>query len=133
VSAVDQDVDGWPPALVAYGADEMFRDPIREFVAHLEAAGIETVALEEPGMFHVFPILMPWAEASRRVFRAVAGFVADRLSAADAGAPADSVTPADAEAPLKAATFGDMPAAAGQALLAGFNEQPEAGHGRGSE
>ena len=93
VSAVDQDVDGWPPALVAYGADEMFRDPIREFVAHLQKAGVETVALEEPGMFHVFPILMPWAEASRRVFSAVADFVAGRLAVADAAAPADSASP----------------------------------------
>ncbi|HEX3979846.1 MAG TPA: alpha/beta hydrolase fold domain-containing protein [Acidimicrobiales bacterium] len=86
VSAVDQDVGSWPPTLVAYGADEMFRDPIREFVGHLDAAVVDTVALEEPGMFHVFPILMPWAEASHRVFRAVSGFVADRLSVAEADA-----------------------------------------------
>jgi monoterpene epsilon-lactone hydrolase len=84
VSAVDQDVTGWPPALVAFGDDEMFRDPIRRFVEHLQTFGVETVALEEPGMFHVFPILMPWAEASRRVFRAVAAFVSERLAAADA-------------------------------------------------
>jgi monoterpene epsilon-lactone hydrolase len=36
-------------------------------------------ASEEPGMFHVFPILMPWAEASRRVFHAVGEFVHSRL------------------------------------------------------
>jgi hypothetical protein len=36
----------------------MFRDPIRRFVEHVDASGVETVALEEPGMFHVFPILM---------------------------------------------------------------------------
>ncbi len=65
VSAVDQDVCGWPPTFVSFGGDEMFRDPIRLFVDHLHAAGVEVVALEEPGMFHVFPILMPWAEGSR--------------------------------------------------------------------
>ncbi len=75
VSAVDQDVSGWPPTFVSFGGDEMFRDSIRRFVAHLEAAGVDTVASEEPGMFHVFPILMPWAEASRRVYRAVGEFV----------------------------------------------------------
>ncbi len=96
VSAVDQDVTGWPPTLVAYGDDEMFRDPIRRFVAHLEASGVETVALEEAGMFHVFPILMPWAAASRRVFRAVSAFVADRL------AEADRQVTTDAEAPPRA-------------------------------
>ena len=79
VSAVDQDVSGWPPTFVSYGGDEMFRDAIRRFVTHLEEAGVDTVASEEPGMFHVFPILMPWADASRRVYRAVGEFVDRRL------------------------------------------------------
>jgi epsilon-lactone hydrolase len=79
VSAVDQDVSAWPPTFVSFGGDEMFRDSIRRFVEHLEAAGVDTVALEEPGMFHVFPILMPWAEGSRRTYRAVGEFVRSRL------------------------------------------------------
>ena len=32
VSAVDQDVSGWPPTFVSFGGDEMFRDAIRRFV-----------------------------------------------------------------------------------------------------
>ena len=87
VSAVDQDVSGWPPTFVSFGGDEMFRDAIRLFVDHLHAAGVEVVALEEPGMFHVFPILMPWAEGSRRAFRAVGEFVRDHLPAGDADRP----------------------------------------------
>jgi len=31
-------------------------------------------------MFHVFPILMPWAAASGRVYRAVGAFVSARGS-----------------------------------------------------
>ena len=50
VSAVDQEVSGWPPTFVSYGGDEMFRDAIRRFVAHLEEAGVDTVASEEPGV-----------------------------------------------------------------------------------
>ncbi len=88
VSAVDQDVSGWPPTFVSYGGDEMFRDSIRRFVAHLDAAGVDVVASEEPGMFHVFPILMPWAEASRQVYRAVGEFVTSHL-----GDPPDSPAP----------------------------------------
>lgn len=65
----------FPPVFVTSGSKEMFRDGIREFVANLRAAGVEVDALEEEGMFHVFPILMPWAGASRRVFRALDGFV----------------------------------------------------------
>ncbi len=79
VSAVDQDVSGWPPTFIAFGGDEMFRDSIRRFVANLEKAGVDVAASEEPGMFHVFPILMPWAEASRRVYRAVGDFVGAHL------------------------------------------------------
>ena len=36
VSAIDQDVSGWPPTFVSFGGDEMFRDAIRVFVAHLD-------------------------------------------------------------------------------------------------
>jgi acetyl esterase/lipase len=97
VSAVDQDLTGWPPTFVAFGADEMFRDSLRRFVVHLEQAGVETTAMEEPGMFHVFPILMPWADASRRVFRAVAEFVDARLPASAGVGSAGEV-----EAPARA-------------------------------
>ncbi len=81
VSGVNQDVSGWPPTFVSFGSDEMFRDAIRLFVIHLDKAGVDTTALEEPGMFHVFPILMPWADASRRTYRAVAEFVQRHLPA----------------------------------------------------
>jgi monoterpene epsilon-lactone hydrolase len=75
VSAVLADVSHWPPTFVAYGGDEMFRDAIRILVAHLETAGIETHAIEAPGMFHVFPILMPWAVSSHRVGVEMSAFV----------------------------------------------------------
>jgi acetyl esterase/lipase len=83
VSAVNQDVSHWPATFVAWGAEELFRDPIRRFAAHLESASVQTVACEQPGMFHVFPILMPWAEASRRVIEELAEFVDKRLAAAE--------------------------------------------------
>jgi acetyl esterase/lipase len=86
VSALDQNVSQWPSTFVSFGSDEMLRDSIRRFVSHLEAAGVDTVAHEEPGMFHVFPILMPWAEASRRTYVEVAAFV-------DARVPAGEVDP----------------------------------------
>jgi monoterpene epsilon-lactone hydrolase len=81
VSAIDADLRGFPPTFVAYGSGEMFRDPIRRFVERLEVSGVNVTAVEEPDMFHVFPILMPWANASRRVYRAVARFVRERLEA----------------------------------------------------
>jgi acetyl esterase/lipase len=65
------DPEWFPPTFICWGADEMFRDGIREFAEKLSAAGVPVHTMEERGMFHVFPILMPWAEASKRVFRAL--------------------------------------------------------------
>jgi acetyl esterase/lipase len=80
VSAVYGDVDDFPPMLVAFGDEELFRDPIRRFVERLQGAGIETVVLEEPDMFHMYPILMPWAEPSHRLYRVLDDFVGKHLS-----------------------------------------------------
>lgn len=81
VSAVDADLTGFPPTFVAWGGDEMFRDAIRRYVARLADAGVPHEGHEEPGMFHVFPILSPWAEASRRVHRAIGEFVTRHVRA----------------------------------------------------
>jgi len=81
VSPVHADLRGYPPTFVSFGDEEMFRDPIRRFVARLVAAGVDTTVVEEPAMFHVYPFLMPWAEASRRTYRAVGEFVARVLPA----------------------------------------------------
>ncbi|MFC0316116.1 alpha/beta hydrolase [Gordonia phosphorivorans] len=61
----------FPPTFVCWGDQEMFRDGIREFCDKLRDGGVRLRAMEQPGMFHVFPILMPWAEASKDVFRAI--------------------------------------------------------------
>ena len=75
VSPLTADLEFFPPTCVTWGGDEMFRDPIRRFVDRLRAAGISTEAQEFPGMFHVFQILVPWAEASRAAFRLVRDFI----------------------------------------------------------
>jgi acetyl esterase/lipase len=93
VSAVDQDVTGWPPTFVSFGGDEMFRDAIRRFVDQLEDVDVDTTVLEEPGMFHVFPILMPWAEGSRRAYRAVGEFVESHLPDDGVAAPPNETEP----------------------------------------
>ena len=84
VSAVDADLAGFPPTFVAWGGSEMFRDAIRRYVARLAEAGVPHAGHEEPGMFHVFPIVMPWATPSRRVHGAVGAFVDRHLPAGDA-------------------------------------------------
>lgn len=84
----EADLSGFPPTFVSWGEAEMFRDAIRMFVRRLETAGVAHQAHESPGMFHVFPILMPWADESRRVYQEVASFVRDILVGAPALPPA---------------------------------------------
>lgn len=75
VSPLTADLSGFPPTCITWGGDEMFRDPIRRYVERLRDAGVPTDSEEFPGMFHVFQILMPWAEASRTAFRLVRSFI----------------------------------------------------------
>jgi epsilon-lactone hydrolase len=91
VSAIGADLHDFPPVFVCFGKDEMFRDAIRRFVGRLEAAGIATTAIEEPDMFHAFPLLVPWADASARVFRAVGEFVTRQLEQAHGSAESRQV------------------------------------------
>jgi monoterpene epsilon-lactone hydrolase len=80
VSADYANLDGFPPTLVAFGDEEVFRDAIRRFVKRLEAAHCSVEAHEEPDMFHVYMILMPWADASRRLYDHIANFVGAALA-----------------------------------------------------
>jgi acetyl esterase/lipase len=80
VSPLSADLAGFPPTCVTWGGDEMFRDAIRRYVARLRAAGVPTDAREFEGMFHVFQILMPWADNSRQVFQHVHQFIARVLT-----------------------------------------------------
>ncbi len=99
VSALDQDVATWPPVYLAWGEDEMFRDSIRVLKQHLELAGVPVSGAEAPCMFHVYPILMPWADLSRKVYGEVGDFVRQRITQAsndrttrrlEAGAPEET-------------------------------------------
>jgi acetyl esterase/lipase len=82
VSPLTADLSAFPPTCVTWGGDEMFRDPIRRYVQRLQKAGVRTEAQEFEGMFHVFQILMPWADDSRDVFRLVRGFIHDIVAEA---------------------------------------------------
>jgi epsilon-lactone hydrolase len=75
VSPLTADLSGFPPTCVSWGGYEMFRDPIRRYVQRLREEGIRVEAREYEGMFHVFPMLMPWADDSRDVFRRVRHFI----------------------------------------------------------
>lgn len=75
LSAIEQNVDTWPPTIFAFGADEMFRDAIRLLAERLDAAGVDTTAIEASGMFHVYPIVMPWHPSARATMGSIRSFV----------------------------------------------------------
>jgi acetyl esterase/lipase len=81
VDVLLDDLGGWPPTFVVYGADEMFRDAIRALVKKLQTSGVPHVASEVAGMFHVFPFLLPWTKESRDVYDQAGEFVRGVLAA----------------------------------------------------
>ncbi len=85
VSAVYTHPDpGWfPPTFICWGSDEMFRDSCRELAERIREAGVPVKAMEEEGMFHVFPLLLPAAEASKRVFEALGGLAEIHVTPGD--------------------------------------------------
>lgn len=83
VSATFADPEWFPPTFAALGSDEMFRDGIIAFTQGLEVAGVDTDTHMEEGMFHVFPIVMPWSGAAKRVFAAMDDFVSTHITATD--------------------------------------------------
>jgi epsilon-lactone hydrolase len=87
-SPLTADLDGFPPTFVAWGGDEMFRDPIRRYADRLAAAGVPAHAHEYEGMFHVFPILMPWADTSHQTFAHLQTFVQKQVAGAPGFDPA---------------------------------------------
>ncbi|MFT3662543.1 MAG: alpha/beta hydrolase [Gordonia sp. (in: high G+C Gram-positive bacteria)] len=77
------DPEWFPPTFLCWGGEEMFRDSCRAFAERLRGAGLLLKAMEEEGMFHVFPLLLPASEASKRVFRALAELAAENVTPAD--------------------------------------------------
>jgi len=104
VSALDQNVSTWPPVYLTWGADEMFRDSIRILAEHLDASGVPVTGSEAAGMFHVYPILMPWSDVSRQVYREVGYFVAKRVTEAASAATRRGSTRPTGASPSTATT-----------------------------
>ncbi len=53
----------------------MFRDSVRRLVDRMGSAGVEVQAVEVDGVFHVFPILLPWSSCAREVVGRIDDFV----------------------------------------------------------
>ncbi len=80
VSIVYGDVHRFPPSFISYGSEEMFCDEIEEFIRKLKDAHVDVDAFRAEYLFHVYEILMPWADASKDTLAEVAKFVDRRLS-----------------------------------------------------
>jgi len=80
VSVVYADVHRFPPSFIAYGSEEMFCDEIEEFITKLQAADVDVEAFKAEYLFHVYEILMPWADASKATIDAVVKFMDRQLT-----------------------------------------------------
>lgn len=62
-----QDLSGLPPAFVAVGTEDLFRDEDIDYAQRLMAAGVPTELLVVPGMFHGGESMAPEARVSQRL------------------------------------------------------------------
>lgn len=90
VDPIDADVSAWPPVFVVWGTEEMLRDQIRDFAAHLRASDVAVTAVEAEGMFHVFPILMPGSPEARDALAALTEFTGRVLPPRPAAVPGEA-------------------------------------------
>jgi acetyl esterase/lipase len=83
ISPARADLSGLPPMLVLVGEDEALAAETTRLVARARLAGTDARLLVGPGMQHDWPLTLPWLDESRRAWKAIAGFVSERASAAD--------------------------------------------------
>lgn len=77
VSPLYAPLDGFPPLLVfAGGAEMLLADSLRLF-DKVDDAGIEAELVVEPEMMHVWPAIVDWEPASKRVFEKAAAWLHD--------------------------------------------------------
>ena len=79
VSVVYADVHRFPTTFIAYGSEEMFCDEIEEFIDKLEKADVDVTKFKAPYLFHVYEILMPWADQSKATIATVVEFIDRQL------------------------------------------------------
>lgn len=76
------DLCGLPPAFVAVGAADLFRDESVAYAARLLEAGVQTELHVYPGAPHGFDVVVPNADVSRRCNAAIDDALSRALSAA---------------------------------------------------
>ncbi len=104
VSAVFADPAAYPPTFVALGSDEMFRDGILAFSERLIEAGVSVEVHQEDAMFHVFPIVMPWADAAKRVFASMDRFISRHVATSGSNTIGDAMDPRGSGSPEASST-----------------------------
>ncbi|WP_433189954.1 alpha/beta hydrolase [Actinoallomurus sp. CA-150999] len=81
------DLAGLPPAFVAVGGADLFRDESVAYAARLLAAGVPTELHVYPGAPHGFDVIVPAAEVSRRCDAELLGALRRALRPTVRGAP----------------------------------------------
>jgi acetyl esterase/lipase len=75
ISPINADLAGVPPLCVLWGACEMLRDQVREFVAKARAAGVDVTACEHADMVHNWITLHAFTGEAEEAFREMGVFV----------------------------------------------------------
>lgn len=74
-SPLHGDLAGLPPVQVHVGSREVLLDDARRICARARDAGVEVELLEETGLIHVWPVLVPTAPESARSLQQMGRFI----------------------------------------------------------
>lgn len=75
IAPINADLAGLPPLLVLWGACEMLRDQVTDFVAKARAAGVDVTAREHPDMVHNWITLHAFTPEAEKAYQEMGAFV----------------------------------------------------------
>lgn len=75
IAPINADLTGLPPLLVLWGACEMLRDQVSDFVVKAKAAGVDVTASEHPDMVHNWITLHAFTPEAEKAYQCMGAFV----------------------------------------------------------
>lgn len=69
------DYTGMPPVMITVASDECLYDDARSVRATLEACGVEVTWIERAGLFHVWPVMVPFLPEAQQELNNIEHFI----------------------------------------------------------
>ena len=79
VSPVYGEFDGFPPALMTVGGDEILLDDTMTIAEKMRAKGIEVRVICDQKMFHIYPLYYKMFPESKKAYRKILAYISEKM------------------------------------------------------